>query len=106
METIMNEEQAAARLAALGNATRIRLFRLLVRAGRGGLNVGDIQRRLDVPASTLAHHIAALVKADLVARERNGREIICIANYAGMDAIVAYLSEECCQGVAPCADVA
>ena len=106
METIMNEEQAAARLAALGNATRIRLFRLLVRAGRGGLNVGDIQRRLDVPASTLAHHIAALVKADLVSRARNGREIICIANYAGMDAIVAYLSEECCQGVAPCQDVA
>ena len=102
----MNEEQAAARLAALGNATRIRLFRLLVRAGRGGLNVGDIQRRLDVPASTLAHHIAALVKADLVSRARNGREIICIANYAGMDAIVAYLSEECCQGVAPCQDVA
>jgi ArsR family transcriptional regulator, arsenate/arsenite/antimonite-responsive transcriptional repressor len=96
----MTEEQAALRLSALGNPTRLRLFRLLVRAGRDGLNVGDLQRLLGVPASTLAHHIAALVKADLLLQERRGREVICAANYEVMNGLVAYLTEQCCAGVA------
>ena len=95
----MNDQNTALCLAALGNPTRISLFRLLVRAGRTGLNVGEIQKHLDVPASTLAHHIAALVRAELVLQERNGREVICSANYETMNGIVTYLSEHCCAGV-------
>ena len=95
----MDEEQAALRLSALGNPTRLRLFRLLVRAGPKGLNVGDLQRLLGVPGSTLAHHIAALVKADLLLQERRGREVICAANYGVMNGLVAYLTEQCCAGV-------
>jgi len=95
----MNEDRAALCLAALGNPTRIRLYRLLVRAGRQGLNVGDLQRFLEVPASTLAHHVAALVKASLVDQERRGREVICYANYDAMNRIVGYLTEACCAGV-------
>jgi DNA-binding transcriptional ArsR family regulator len=52
-----------------------------------------------VPASTLAHHVAALVKAGLVDQERRGREVICFANYEAIDRIVGYLTEACCAGV-------
>lgn len=95
----MLEDRAAQRLAALGNRTRLRLYRLLVRAGEPGLNVGEVQRHLDVPASTLAHHLAILARAGLVSQERHGREVITRADYAAMQALVGYLTEECCAGV-------
>lgn len=95
----MDEDQAAERLAALGNRTRLRLYRLLVRAGEDGLNVGELQRLLDVPASTLAHHLGALARAGLVLQERRGREVVSRADYATMNALVGYLTDQCCQGV-------
>lgn len=101
----MNEHHAALCLSALGNPTRIKLFRLLVRAGTEGLNVGDLQRLLDVPASTLSHHMAALVKADLLLQDRRGREVMCMANYAAMNDLITYLTEQCCTGVAVSEDV-
>lgn len=90
------EEQAAAMLAALGSGSRLRIYRLLVRAGPNGLPVGDIQAKLDIPASTLSHHIAALKHAGLVSQRREGRAIISSANYDTMDGLLAYLTEECC----------
>jgi DNA-binding transcriptional ArsR family regulator len=95
----MREQHAADGLAALGNRTRLRLYRLLVRAGDDGLNVGDLQRLLEVPASTLAHHLAMLARAGLVAQERRGREVVSRADYPAMRALVAYLTEQCCSGV-------
>ena len=95
----MHEQQAADGLAALGNRTRLRLYRLLVRAGDDGLNVGDLQRLLEVPPSTLAHHLAALARAGLVKQERRGREVISRADYPAMRALVGYLTEQCCTGV-------
>jgi len=68
----MTDERAADCFAALGNRTRLRLLRLLVRAGVEGLNVGDAQRLLKLPGSTLAHHLAALVQAGLVTQESAG----------------------------------
>ena len=94
----MDIVEAANSLAALGNTTRISLYRLLVRAGDEGLNMGEIQGRLMVPASTLSHHVGALVQAGLIVREKHGREIICVANYAAMHAVVDYLTAECCLG--------
>jgi len=96
----MNEDRAAEGLAALGNRTRLRLFRLLVRAGEEGLNVGDIQTHIGLPASTLAHHLAILTRAGLVSQERRGREIISRADYDVVEGLAAYLTEECCAGVA------
>ena len=93
------EPQAVAELAALGNVTRLRLFRLLVQAGQGGLNVSDLQRLLNQPASTLAHHLAKLTQAELVSQQRQGREVICRANYERMTGLVAYLTDQCCSGV-------
>jgi DNA-binding transcriptional ArsR family regulator len=87
---------ACYRLEALGNMTRLAIFRLLVRAGDGGLAVGDIQRRLAVPASTLSHHLQRLTHVGLMSQERRGRVLVCRADFAAMDGVVAYLTEECC----------
>jgi DNA-binding transcriptional ArsR family regulator len=98
-EMAMGEGEASEALAALGNRTRLRLFRLLVRAGPAGLNVGEAQRHLEVPASTLAHHFATLTRAGLVLQERRGREVVCRANFAAMHGLVAFLTEACCAGL-------
>ena len=95
----MHEDQAANALAALGNRTRLRVYRLLVKAGDDGLNVGEIQGHLDVPASTLAHHLTTLARAGLVVQDRKGREVVSRADYARVRLLVDYLTEECCVGV-------
>jgi DNA-binding transcriptional ArsR family regulator len=98
-EIAMTEDQAAEAFAGLANRTRLRLFRLLVRAGEQGLKVGEIQRLLDVPASTLSHHLTALTTAGLVVQERHGREVISRADFDGVRRMVGYLTDECCKGV-------
>ena len=100
----MNDPDAASALDALGNVKRLAIYRLLVRAGDGGLAVGDVQRALGFPASTLSHHLAWLSRAGLVAQERRGREIRCRADYPVMHALVGYLTDSCCVGVRPAAD--
>ena len=95
----MTEQQAADGLAALGNHTRLRIYRLLVRAGDDGLNVGDLQRLLEVPASTLAHHLATIARAGMVIQERRGREVVSRPDYPAMRALLGYLTKECCTGV-------
>ena len=102
----MKTEDVAVCMEALGNLTRLSIFRLLVRAGKQGLIVGQIQRALDIPASTLSHHVACLVRAGLVAQERRSRELVCQTRYDTMYAVLDFLSAECCSGVsiAPAAD--
>src|SRR5215211_325646 len=95
----LDEEQAAQALAALGNATRLRIFKLLVRAGREGANIGTIQRLTAIPPTTLAHHIGTLAGAGLIAQERRGREVICTANYKAVNDVLAYVKAECCAGL-------
>ncbi len=98
-QTQLHERAAAEALAALGNRTRLGVYRLLVRAGRDGLIVGEIQARLGVAASTLAHHLATLAKAGLIDQQRQGRETLCRAHYEQVDALIAYLTENCCAGL-------
>ncbi len=86
-------------LAALGHDTRLAIFRLLVRAGDDGLNVGDIGQHLDQAPSTLAHHLSALVDAGLVVQERQGRTVINRVDYAAMRRTLDFLTSECCTGV-------
>lgn len=92
----MKLEKAAAQLEALGNPTRLQLYRILVRAGDDGLAVGSVQERLAVPASTLSHHLKRLVDTGLVTQERQATTLICRANYPGMNALIGYLADECC----------
>ena len=92
----MNVEQAARQLEALGNPTRLQVYRTLVRAGDAGLPVGRLQDRLQLPGSTLSHHLRKLIETELVTQERQATTLICRANYAGMNGLIGYLSDECC----------
>jgi DNA-binding transcriptional ArsR family regulator len=96
----MASERGMARaLAALGHEKRLAIYRLLVKAGADGLNVGEIGQHLGAPPSTLAHHLSALVEAGLVIQERRGREVINRADYDAMRRTVGFLTAECCTGV-------
>lgn len=93
----MNVEQAAKQLEALGSPARLRIYRVLVRAGHAGLPVRQLQDRVGIPAaSTLSHHLQRLVLTGLVSQERQATTLICRAVYPAMDALIGYLAEECC----------
>jgi DNA-binding transcriptional ArsR family regulator len=93
---MMDTQDAAAKLEALGNPTRLSLYRLLVRAGHPGLSVGQCQQRLEIAASTLSHHLKALIIVGLVSQERDGTTLICRANFDRMSELVQFLIAECC----------
>jgi len=92
----MNIEQAAKQLEALGNPTRLGVYRALIRAGDPGLPVGRLQEKLAIAASTLSHHLHRLILADLVTQERQATTLICRANYPAMDSLIGFLVDECC----------
>ena len=90
---------AAFCLEKLGNPTRLDIVRLLVRAGPEGLAVGEVQRHLGIPGSTLSHHIQHLVHAGLVRQAREGRVLRCTPNLELLRALVDLLLAECCAGL-------
>jgi DNA-binding transcriptional ArsR family regulator len=92
----MELEIAAAQLEAIGNPTRLQLYRILVRAGGEGLRVGSIQEKLGIAASTLSHHIKRLVDTGLVTQERQATTLICRACYPAMQSLIGFLADECC----------
>ena len=95
----------AKRMAAIGNETRLEVYRLLVRAGDKGLPVTSIQKRLDVPASTLSHHLHKLIQVGLVQQERQGTTLICRADYQAMEQTFELFASECCVDD-PCPQIA
>ncbi len=92
-------DEAAACMEALGNPKRLEIVRLLVWAGDDGLAVGEVQRHLGIPASTLSHHILHLVGAGLVRQEREGRTLRCRPDFARLRGLAETLFAECCSGV-------
>jgi DNA-binding transcriptional ArsR family regulator len=92
----MKLDDAAAHLEALGNPTRLKIYRALVRAGEAGMPVGKLQDRLKIAASTLSHHIKTLVTVGLVAQVRESTTLVCHANYTTMRELVDFLVDECC----------
>lgn len=92
----MNIEEAAKRCQELGNTTRLRIFRLLVKAGKEGLSVGEIQRFLEIPGSTLSHHINRLVQVGLVNQRRDSRILYCEPQFDAVRELADYLISECC----------
>ncbi|GKT17493.1 metalloregulator ArsR/SmtB family transcription factor [Acidovorax sp. SUPP2522] len=97
----MNESDVVQALAALAQAVRLRVFRALVVAGEEGLTPGALAERLEIAPNTLSFHLKELTHAGLVSQERQGRNLIYRAAYPAMTALLAYLTENCCQG-APC----
>lgn len=98
-DPMTNHIKTARALAALGHETRLTVFRLLVRAGHEGLNVGEIGQHLGAAPSTLAHHLSTLVDAGLVLQTRQGRQIVNRVDFDAMQETVAFLTSECCVGV-------
>ncbi|KWR75029.1 ArsR/SmtB family transcription factor [Cupriavidus sp. IDO] len=97
----METNQAIASLAALAAASRLEVYRLLVRAGPDGMPAGRIAEALGLPASSLSFHLKELAHASLVMSRQDGRYVIYTANYATMNDLIQYLTENCCQGE-PC----
>ena len=89
-------DEAAAGLEALGNPNRLEIYRLLVRAGGAGKPVGQIQQATGMAASTLSHHLKHLELAELILRRKEGTTHYCCANYARMDGLIGFLTEQCC----------
>ncbi|MCI0585970.1 MAG: helix-turn-helix domain-containing protein [Planctomycetes bacterium] len=97
----METRDALGALAALAHATRLAVFRALVRAGPAGVPAGALSQRLAVPPATLSFHLAALARAGLVASRREGRSIRYAADFRAMRALVDFLTEDCCAGLRP-----
>lgn len=98
----MKLDDAAACLEALGNPTRLRIYRTLVRAGAEGLSVGRLQAKIDIAASTLSHHLKALIAVGLVTQVREGTTLVCHAHYDVMRELLGYMVEQCCaEGTCP-----
>jgi ArsR family transcriptional regulator len=93
----MRLDEAATSMDALGHEVRLDLYRSLLRAGRTGMPVGEIQKRLGgMPRSTLAHHLGKLVDAGLVRQHKVRTSVISTVDFDRMDELVAYLTNECC----------
>ena len=87
---------AAKRLAELGHNTRLSIFRYLVTVGSEGAPVGQIQAKLDVPASTLSHHINRLVSVGLIRQIRESRTLYCVPQFDILKELIDFLLVECC----------
>lgn len=94
----MEKESALNTLAALGQETRLDVFRLLVKAGKKGLTAGAIAEALDVRPNTLSTHLGALSRSGLVRAERDGRSIHYRADLGTMQSLLTYLLQDCCGG--------
>jgi ArsR family transcriptional regulator, arsenate/arsenite/antimonite-responsive transcriptional repressor len=92
----MDQDRAVAALAALAQETRLALYRLLVACGSAGLPAGAIAERLRVAPSSLSFHLQQLAHAGLIQQRRQGRQLIYSAEYRAMNALLLYLTENCC----------
>lgn len=97
----MTNDDAAACMEALGNPLRLGIYRMLVRAGPGGMAVGQVQARMGMAGSTLSHHLKTLDRQGLIRRARQGTTLLCTADFALMRGLVDFLAAECCAEAAP-----
>jgi DNA-binding transcriptional ArsR family regulator len=94
----MEEKFVIKALAALAQINRLQIFRVLVVRGSEGMTPALIAEQLGMPANTLSFHLKELMNADLISQERSGRNLIYRAQFDRMNAVLAFLSQNCCQG--------
>ena len=94
----METKQVIEALSALAQETRLAIYRLLVERGPEGMGAGAIAEALNVPASSLSFHLAHLSRAGLLTQRRESRSLIYAVDFAGMNALMGYLTENCCGG--------
>jgi len=100
----MEEKNVVKALAALAQANRLQVFRALVVAGQQGATPGQLGELLGVPNATLSFHLKELMSAGLINQERSGRNLIYRVEFTQMNGVLAYLTENCCQGAEVCLD--
>jgi DNA-binding transcriptional ArsR family regulator len=100
----MEEKDVIKALAALAQPNRLQLFRALVVAGKQGSTPGQLGEYLGVPNATLSFHLKELMSAGLISQERSGRNLIYRVEFGQMNGVLAYLTENCCQGAEACLD--
>lgn len=98
----MEEKNVVKALAALAQANRLQVFRSLVVAGQQGATPGQMGEFLGVPNATLSFHLKELMGAGLISQERSGRNLIYRVEFGQMNGLLAYLTENCCQGAEAC----
>jgi DNA-binding transcriptional ArsR family regulator len=101
----MDPTQVIGALGALAHETRLKVFRMLVERGPDGLPAGAIAERLALPPSSLTFHLQQLTHAGLITQRRLSRQLIYATDFAVMNAVVGYLTENCCGGADACAPV-
>ena len=97
----MDTNAAAKAMKELGHPTRLSIFKRLVKAGDEGLPVGSIQDQLDIPGSTLSHHLSSLASAGLLNQHREGRTLYCVPDYDHFQQLIDFLQAECCADAEP-----
>lgn len=98
----MDAKDAIDALGALAHEHRLKVYRMLVEAGPEGLSAGTIAQRMKLPPSSLTFHLQHLHRAELITQERSSRNLIYAADFATMNALVGYLTENCCAASAGC----
>ncbi|RDJ98508.1 ArsR/SmtB family transcription factor [Cupriavidus lacunae] len=101
----MEQNDVVRSLAALAHGLRLQVFRMLVVAGPAGLTPGAIAEQLHVPGATLSFHLKELMHAELVTQQRDGRNLIYRAAFDHMNALLGFLTANCCQGQQACLEV-
>ncbi len=96
----MNNENLVKILAELGHETRLSIFRLVIKYGDTGVNVGEIGKQLDIAPSTLNFHLNRLVEAQIIRQDKKGREIHCYAAMKVLNSAIDLLVSECCSEAA------
>ncbi|MEC5127107.1 metalloregulator ArsR/SmtB family transcription factor [Verrucomicrobiales bacterium BCK34] len=94
----MELNDAVSALGSLAQPARLKVFRLLVKAGVGGMCAGDLSRQLDVPKPTMSFHLKELTNAGMISAERDGRSITYTIRKEGIQQLMTFLTEDCCQG--------
>ena len=97
----MDIDNIAKAFKELGHPTRLTIFRRLVRSGFQGVAVGAVQEELDIPGSTLSHHISSLASAGLIKQRREGRILYCVVEYARLHEVIKFLQHDCCADEMP-----
>lgn len=92
----MELTKATHKLESLSQETRLKAFRLLVKAGGAGVAAGEISKKLKVPANTLSFHLSHLTNADLIVSKKSGRSVIYSANFEEVESLIKFLLEKCC----------
>lgn len=92
----MKLKETSRTLKVLGHPIRLSIYKDIVKGGRTGISVGLIQEKLDIPHSTLSHHISTLCSSGIISQRRQGRTLFCVAEFAALNDAIQFINDECC----------